>query len=186
MKLYSEWHGKKAPQEKTYSISRYMYSLLLDCYERYRKNLTHMFTLNCHNDFTDSDYIEFDENWFATRIKTRIPSLFRNESDKICAPQHGDEYNQYSLLDLIEFFTQNIRDISERWNNDRYRNYQTIDCLSSSNVFVNFKKEINDVFSESGLLAEIEDIFISVQEQGLREFLKDAVVLYKTPSLAAR
>ncbi|MFP9055582.1 hypothetical protein ACLI2P_16920, partial [Enterococcus faecalis] len=63
----------------------------------------------------------------------------------------------------------------------------------------------NEIFSESGLLyeltdkkiierivenspitAEIENSFLSVQEQGTRELLKDAVALYKTPNPAAR
>lgn len=205
MKLYSERHGIRAPQEKTYLINRDMYSLLLNCCKRYQKNLTYIFILNCHHDFTDSDYIAFDENGFTTRIKIKIPSLFRDEHDRISTPQSEDEYNQYSLLDLIEFFAQNIRDISERWNNNKYRNYQTIDCFNSSNVFANFQEEINEIFSESGLLyeltdkkiierivenspitAEIENSFLSVQEQGTRELLKDAVALYKTPNPAAR
>ena len=179
--------------------------MLLDCCKRYQKNLTHIFALNCHHDFTDSDYIAFDENGFATRIKIRIPSLFRDEYNRISTPQYGDEYDQYSLLDLIEFFAQNIKDISERWNNERYRNYQTIDCRDSSDVFANFQEAINDIFSESGLLyeltdekiierivenspltTEIENSFTSVHEQGTRELLKDAVALYKTPNPAAR
>ena len=205
MILYSERHGIRAPQEKTYFINRDMYSLLLDCCKRHQKNLTHIFTLNCHHDFTDSNYIAFDENVFTTRIKIKIPSLFRDEYDRISTPQYGDEYDQYSLLDLIEFFAQNIKDISERWNNERYRNYQTIDCHDSSDVFANFQEAINEIFSESGLLyeltdekiierivenspltAEIEKSFTSVHEQGSRELLKDAVALYKTPNPAAR
>lgn len=205
MKLYSERHGIRAPQEKTYSINRDMYSLLLDCCKRYQKNLTHIFTLNCHHDFTDSDYVAFDEKGFTTRIKIRIPSLFRDDYDRICTPQYEDGYNQYALLDLIEFFAQNIKDISERWNNDRYRNYQTIDCLNSSDVFANFQNEINEIFSESGLLyeltddkfveriiekspltSEIEKSFETIHDQGTRELLKDAVTLYKTPAPTAR
>lgn len=205
MKLYSERHGIRAPQEKTYSINRDMYSLLFDCCKRYQKNLTHIFTLNCHHDFTDSDYVAFDEKGFTTRIEIRIPSLFRDDYDRICTPQYEDGYNQYALLDLIEFFAQNIKDISERWNNDRYRNYQTIDCLNSSDVFANFQNEINEIFSESGLLyeltddkfveriiekspltSEIEKSFETIHDQGTRELLKDAVTLYKTPAPTAR
>lgn len=205
MKLYSERHGIRAPQEKIYSINRDMYSLLLDCCKRYQKNLTHIFNLNCHHNFTDSDYVVFDEKGFTTRIKIRIPSLFRDEYDRICTPQYEDKYDQYALLDLIEFFAQNIEDISECWNNDRYRDYQTIDCLNSSDIFVNFQEAINEIFTESGLLyeltdekiierivenspltAEIENSFITIHEQGTRELLKDAVALYKTPNPAAR
>ena len=114
MRLYSERHGIRAPQEKTYSINRDMYSLRLDCCKRYKKNLTHIFALNGHHAYTGSDYIAFDEKGFTTRIKIRIPSLFRADYDRISTPQYGDEYDQYSLLDLIEFFAQNIKDISER------------------------------------------------------------------------
>ncbi len=67
--LYSERHGIRAPKEKTYFINTDMYSLLLDCCKRYQKNLTHIFVLNCHNDFTDSDFVAFDERGFTTRIK---------------------------------------------------------------------------------------------------------------------
>lgn len=204
MKLYTERHGIRAPQEKTYSINIDMYSLLFDCCKRFQKNLTHIFTLNCHHDFTDSDYVAFDEKGFITRIKIRIPTLFRGEYDRICAPTDFDEYDQYALLDLIEYFAQNIKDIDEHWNNS-YQNYQTIDCLNTSDVFKNFQEAINDIFSEAGLLyelthekiierivenspltKEIENNFTAVSEVGTRELLKDAVALYKTPNSTAR
>jgi len=172
---------------------------------KYQKNLTHIFTQNCHHDFTDSDYIAFDEKGFMTRIKIRIPSLFRNEYERICVPGYDDEYDQYALLDFIEFFAQNIKDISERWNNERYRNYQTIDCLNTSDIFNDFQEAINGIFAEAGLLyelthekiierivenspltSEIENNFAAVNEIGTRELLKDAVALYKTPNPAAR
>lgn len=205
MKLYTERHGIRAPREKTYAIDRDMYSLLLDCCKKYQKNLTHIFTLNCHHDFTDNDYVAFDEKEFTTRIKIRIPSLFRNEYDRICVPTDDDEYDQYSLLDYIEFFAQNMQDISERWNSERYRNYQTIDCYSTSNIFKEFQDEINGIFTDAGLLyeltdkkiiervvenspltIEIENSFAAVAEAGTSELLKDAVALYKTPNPAAR
>lgn len=205
MKLYSERHGIRAPQEKTYSINIDLYSLLLDCCKRYQNNLIHIFVLKCHNNFTESDYIAFDEIGFETRMKIKIPSLFRDNSDRISKPQYDDEYDQYSLLDLIEFFAQNIKDISEGWNNVQYQNYWKIDCYDSSYIFVDFQEAINEIFSESGLLykltdekiierkvenspltAEIENSFTSVHEQGTRYLLKDAVALYKTPNPAAR
>lgn len=205
MKLYSERHGIRAPKEKTYSINSDMYSVLLDFCNKYKKNLTHIFSQNCHHDFTDSDYIAFDEKGFQTRIKIRIPDIFRDEYDSIGVPSYNDKYDQYALLDLLEFFAQNFKDISERWNNDRYRNYQTIECFSSSNVFVDFQKALNQIFTESGLLyvltdekiieriveytpltSEIENNFEAVKEIGTRELLKDAIALYKTPNPTAR
>jgi len=204
MKLYTERRGIRAPQEKTYSINIDMYSLLLECCKRYQKNLTHIFTLNCHYDFTNSDYVAFDEKGFMTRIKIRIPALFRDEYDRIFAPTDCDEYDQYALLDLIEYFAQNIKDIDEHWNNS-HQNYKTIDCLNTTDVFKNFQEAINDIFSEAGLLyeltdeknierivenspltKEIENNFATVSEVGTRELLKDAVALYKTPNSTAR
>ena len=204
MKFYTERHGIRKPIEKTYSINRDMYLLLLDCCKKYQKNLTHIFTLNCHHDFTGRDYVAFDEAGFITKIKIKIPSLFRDESGRICAPAHNDEYDQYAILDLIEYFAVNIKDISEHWNN-KYQNYKTIDWFETSDIFKDFKKEINEIFTEAGLLyeltdekiierivenspltKEIENSFAAVQEKGIRELLKDAIALYKTPNSTAR
>lgn len=194
----------RKPIEKTYDINVEMYSLLFDCCNRYKKNLTHIFPLNCHHDFTNSDYLSFDEKGFANRIKIVIPTLYKNEYGVICSPDSLG-YDQFALIDYIEFFAQNIEDISEEWNNLRYKNYQYIDCLGTSNIFEAFRKEINELFGLSGLLYEltneaivvrivvnsiltqdIQNIIAEVEEEGVRELLKDAIALYKTPNSAAR
>lgn len=202
--LYTQRHGLRKPVEKTYDINIEMYSLLFDCCNRYKKNLTHIFPLNCHHDFTNSDYLSFDEKGFANRIKIVIPTLYKNEYGVICSPDSLG-YDQFALIDYIEFFAQNIEDISEEWNNLRYKNYQYIDCLGTSNIFEAFRKEINELFGLSGLLYEltneaivvrivvnsiltqdIQNIIAEVEEEGVRELLKDAIALYKTPNSAAR
>lgn len=203
--LFTERHGIRAPIEKTYLISVEMYSLLFECCNKYKKNLTNLFPLYCHHNFTDSDYLTFDEKGFINRIKVRIPALFKNEYGTICTPTAEDDYDQYALIDYIEFFAQNIMDISENWNNDRYRNYQYIDCLKTKEVFIEFKSAINELFIESGLLytltdeaiverivedspltKQIENSFSTVKEKGIRDLLKDAIALYKTPNPYAR
>lgn len=202
--LYTERHGMRKPVEKTYDINIEMYSLLFDCCNRYKKNLTHIFPLNCHHDFTNSDYLLFDGKGFANRIKIVIPTLYKNEYGVICSPDSLG-YDQFALIDYIEFFAQNIEDISEEWNNLRYKNYQYIDCLGTRNIFEAFRKEINELFGLSGLLYEltneaiverivvnsiltqdIQNIIAEVEEEGVRELLKDAIALYKTPNSAAR
>lgn len=202
--LYTQRHGLRKPVEKTYDINIEMYSLLFDCCNRYKKNLTHIFPLNCHHDFTNSDYLSFDEKGFTNRIKIVIPTLYKNEYGVICSPDSLG-YDQFALIDYIEFFAQNIEDISEEWNNLRYKNYQYIDCLGTRNIFEAFRKEINELFGLSGLLYEltneaiverivvnsiltqdIQNIIAEVEEEGVRELLKDAIALYKTPNSAAR
>lgn len=198
--LYTERHGIRAPINKTYCISIEMYNLLFDCCQKYKKNLTHIFTLNCHHDFTDSDYIAFNENGFINRIKIKIPALYKDEYGRICAPSSDDDYDQYALLDYIEFFAQNMKDISERWNNERYRNFQTIECLNTINVLKTFQNEINDILIESGLLytltddkiierivenspltQEIENQIVDLKEHNLQDLLDEAISLYKSP-----
>lgn len=198
--LYTERHGIRAPINKTYCISIEMYNLLFDCCQKYKKNLTHIFTLNCHHDFTDSNYIAFNENGFINRIKIKIPALYKDEYGRICAPSSDDDYDQYALLDYIEFFAQNMKDISERWNNERYRNFQIIECLNTINVLKTFQNEINDILVESGLLytltddkiierivenspltQEIENQIVNLKEHNLQDLLDEAISLYKSP-----
>lgn len=193
MSLYTERHGIRKPIEKTYNINKEVYNILFNCCEKYKKNLTHIFTLNCHHDFTNSNYITFDEKGFISRIKIKIPSLFQNK------------YDQFAILDYIEFFAQKIQDISENWNNPQYKNFQRIECFNTSKIFNNFRKEIDEIFCESGLLykltnekiierivnntplsLEIENSINSFSEVGTKNLLKDAITLYKTPYPSAR
>lgn len=202
--LYTQRHGLRKPIEKIYNINVEIYSLLFDCCNRYKKNLTHIFPLNCHHDFMDSDYLSFDERGFANKIKIIIPTLYKNEYGDICSPDCL-EYDQFALIDYIEFFAQNIKDIRQEWNNVTYKNYQYIDCLETSNIFGEFRKEINELFDLSGLLYELtneaiverivvnsiltqemQNNIMAVEEEGVRELLKDAIALYKTPNSAAR
>ncbi|MDO4775177.1 MAG: hypothetical protein Q4A10_05115 [Aerococcaceae bacterium] len=205
MKLYSERHGLRAPREKTYTINREMYFLLLKCCEKYKENLTHIFSQKCYHSFTESNYIVFDETGFVTRMGIKIPSLLYSKHEGIRAPESGEEYDQYALIDFIEFFAQNMRDINKRWNNDRYRNYQTIEFLDSSMVFIDFQETINEIFFEAGLLyevtddrvveriveyspltKEIENSISLIKEEDTKKLLNDAISLYRTPGLEAR
>ncbi|MDD4761285.1 MAG: hypothetical protein PHU66_10815 [Bacteroidaceae bacterium] len=200
MSYYTERHGLRAPIEKTYDITVDMYALIIDCCGKYYKNLTHLFPLKCHHDFTASDYLAFNENAFQNRMKFKIPALFRDENRKIGVPEIGDKYDQYALLDFTEFIAQNINDISEGWNNERYQNYWYTNCLKTSMIFSKYQNEINEIFAESGLLytltgekiiervvennpltPEIENNIAAVKEKGTRELLSEAIMLHKQP-----
>lgn len=204
MKLYTERYGIRAPKERTYLINNDAYVTLFSCCEKYQKNLTHLFYKTLHDDFTNSDYIVFDEIAFTSRIKITIPTLFTDEYGILCAPEPYDNYDQYALLDFIEFFALNIHDICERWNDTKYKNYKTIDSFETDNVFLAFQKEINDIFTDSGLLyelknnrtieriveygpltPEIQKSIETIKETGTKELLQEAVALYKTPNPAS-
>ncbi|MEH6849431.1 AbiJ-NTD4 domain-containing protein [Bacillus pseudomycoides] len=205
MNLYTERHGLRKPIARTSKISKEVYTLLLNICQKYYKNLTHIFKLQQHCSFVDQYYIEFDRSQFENRMAIKIPNILRDEYGHIAAPQYNDDYDQYSLIDLIEYVAENIKDISEGWNNDRYKNYWDIRCLDTTKVFDDYRNEINEIFQESGLLftltsgklierivensplsPAIETQVQQIAEYGTRELMKDAIALYKTPNPAAR
>lgn len=205
MELYTERHGLRKPITTTHTISYEVYSLLLNTCEKYYKNLTHKFTLHKYDSFVNKHYIEFDRSQFENRMLLKIPDLLRDDFKRIVSPQDDENFNQYALLDFIEYIAQNIQDISEGWNNNRYKNYWDIRCLDTTKVFDDYRNEINEVFQESGALFELTEgkyierivehtpltpiIELQVQqitEDGTRELMEDAIALYKTPNPAAR
>lgn len=205
MNLYTERHGLRKPITHTIEVSKEVYTLLLNICQNYYNNLTHNFRLQQRCSFTGKYYIEFNRNQFENRMAIKIPDIFRDEDGHIAAPQDNDDYDQYSLIDLIEYIAQNIKDISEGWNDNRYKNYWDIHCLDTTNVFDDYRNELNEIFQESGLLFtltrgkiiervventplsyEIETQIQKISEHGTRELMKDAIALYKTPNPAAR
>lgn len=199
MELYTERYGIRAPREKTYNIDRNMYEVLLNCVMRYKINLVPMFNCDDYDDFTNHEYIKFDERKFIARIKLKIPEIYMNEYGEITTPVE-DKYNQYGLIDLIEYFAKNIQDVTESWNNEQYQNYKIIKYFDTKDIFVEYQNEINEIFNEAGLLykltddkiierivenspltEEMEDAFQNIPENGIRGLLNDAVSLYKTP-----
>lgn len=204
MNLYTERHGLRKPITRTSVITKEVYALLLNTCEQYYKNLTYIFQVERFNSFVNQRYIEFDKEGFENRMALKIPELYKDEFGRIIPPKYGDDYDQYSLIDLIEYIAKNIKDISEGWNNS-YRNYWDIRCLESDHVFEEYQKEINDVFREAGLLftlteekkieriventpelSTIEAHIEQVAEYGLKELMEDAIALYKSPYPSAR
>lgn len=138
-------------------------------------------------------------------MKIRIPALFRDEYSRIAVPHDDDTYNQYALIDFIEYIGKSIKDISEGWNNARYRNYWYIECLETSNIFSDYQNQINEIFAEAGLLfilteqkivervvengvltPEIENVVQNISEVGTKELLEESIVLFRHPNPSAR
>lgn len=200
MALYTERHGMRRPIENTSVITVDMYGLLLDSCEKYFRNLTHLFPEKCHDDFTAKDYLAFGERQFKSRLRVKIPTLFRDRYGRISSPEDGDTYDQYALIDLIEFIAQNAKDISEGWNSQRYKNFWYIECFETTNIFEIYQREINDVFMECGLLytltsskviervheyniltPEVEETIANIEDDGTRRLLNEAIALFNMP-----
>lgn len=206
MSLYTERHGMRTPTEKTYTISIKAYSVIFDCCERFFENLAWKYPDGCSDDRSNCcgiDLVKFSED-----MEYEIPELFKRNGI-INKPRiinnvfeyepHVETYNQYALLDLIEFVAQNVRDISKK----EYHSYLRHNHLffeSTNNIAAQFCEEINSLFKKTGLLyrltdnleverieevsvlsKEIETKISKVAEPGIKELLSIAIQKHKSP-----
>jgi hypothetical protein len=204
--LYSERHGMRKPLERASTISVAMYAMLFDCCEKYFGNLAWKFPAECPD---GQGCYGLDYQKFSTYLEFDIPGLYRNASGQIDKPSgkyYGgvDDYDQYALLDLIEFVGQNCMDFSNGSFHSFFGHYH-IRLLETRNVIVSFRNEINDVFKKTGLLYMMTENMIierviendiitpdvaiaigSVKETGLKDLLDEAIVLFRQPNPAMR
>lgn len=206
MSYYTERHGMRKPINKTYEITPEIYSLLLKCCEKYFDNIAWKYPEQCPDGY---GCCGLDYGQFSADLKYEIPGLFRDDSDRIAVPgtrynifggaSEKDEYDQYSLLDYIDFFAQNCRDVAIKGFHS-YFGHHHIEIKSTSFVFQRFQTEINDIFRKTGLqyqltdkktveriventplTPEIEASVSQIKEKGIKDLLEEAIMLYKQP-----
>ena len=117
------------------------------------------------------------------------PAVYHNVFSGI----HADEYNQYALLDLIEFMWANVRDIVKE-DYHKFFNHWHYRTKESNIIATKFREEINATFDKTGLLytltetgqverivendvvtADVINTILSVKEKGTRELLLEAI-----------
>lgn len=206
MAYYTERHGMRRPVAKTYDISIEKYALLLHCCEKYYNNLAWKYPEQCP-DGHGCCGIDFEQ--LRLDLRYEIPTLHRDYSDNIAVPtvhhnvfdndDEESEYDQYALLDLIEFFAENIRDVVVGSFHSYFGHYH-LTCQNSRNVCAQFRDEINDIFRKTGLLYElntdlqverivenspltpaVQSAIAAVKEVGTRELLQEAILLHRSP-----
>jgi len=194
------------PIERTSIISIEMYAMLFDCCEKYYDNIAWKFPAECPD---GQGCCGLDYQQFSTHMKFDIPTLYRNSNGQIDKPSNNyygsnDDYDQYALLDLIEFIGENCRDISVG-SFHSYFGHHHIRLLETNDVSVVFRNDINEVFQKTGLLytltenmtveriveystisPEVETAISSVKEPGLKDLLDEAISLFKQPNPAMR
>ena len=140
-------------------------------------------------------------------LKFEIPNLFRNSNDEISCPVihrniFGDEtvdaYDQFSLLDFIEFMANNIKDFEQKDFHKYFGHYHLL-FKETDYVFDSFQEEINHIFEKTGLLYKLSDekqierivdVSISLDEiernvdktddQGLKDLIFEALKYHKS------
>ena len=206
MSYYTERHGMRKPINKTNTISPEVYSLLLKCCERHYNNIAWKYPNFCPD---GHGCCGLDQEQFDSDLKYEIPTLFRDSYGQIAAPaiHHTifeekdtcDEYDQYALLDYIEFFAQNCRDVIVGSYHSYFGHYH-LTTKNTASVFKLFQEEINSIFQKTGLLyqltdekiiervvenspltPEIENRVAQIKEPGTRQLLEEAIALYKMP-----
>ena len=149
-----------------------------------------------------------DKDKFFLGIQYEIPTLYRDDKGSIAVPlmrhrSYGNDwqsdFDQFALLDLIEFFAENVRDVATCVYHGFYGHYH-LTFRDSMDVCIQFRNEINSIFRKTGLLyflnAElqverviensvvtpaIESAVATVREKGARELLQEAIELHKRP-----
>ena len=206
MAYYTERHGMRRPVAKTYDISIEKYALLLHCCEKYYNNLAWKYPEQCPD---GHGCCGIDHEQFRIDLRYEIPTLYRDNADCIAVPtahynifssnDEEDEYDQFALLDLIEFFAENVRDVVVGGFHS-YFGHHHLTCQNSRNVCAQFRDEINSIFQKTGLLYElntnlqverivenspltpaVESAIAAVKEVGTRELLQEAILLHRSP-----
>lgn len=193
----------RTPIKQTYDIDPSKYSVLLGCCEKYYDNIAWKYPEECEDGF---GCCGIDKYRLANEMKYEIPDLYIDDFGQVGVPkivnntynfeQKNEDYNQYALLDFIEFMYEHIHDVIRKEYHQYYNHYHLLKKASRS-VMVEFLTDINACFSKTGLLyklsasGEVERIIpndvatpdvvnrvLSVKEEGTRSLLQEAISLH--------
>lgn len=194
--LFSERNSLRKVREQTDVIDREMYALLVNVCEKYIQYLIKKFPDFCPDNNTIICGVNLE--LFHNTLNFKVPGLFYDYSNKVITPRYED-YDQYALLDYIEYIGKNITDIKKGDYHSFFQHYH-YEVRNSNEIFCDFQKEINDTFKLTGLLyllsdnKDIERITLvdtqieklkkdveSLTEVGLKELINNAIKFYKDP-----
>lgn len=206
MEYYTQRHGLRSNIVKTSIISMEQYALLFRCCEKYYDNIAWKYPERCPD---GAECCGINRSELNLDMKYEIPTLFRDNYGCIGIPvQHKnvfysevkvDVYDQFALLDYIEFMGENVRDIANKTWHGYFQHYD-LSFKQSNAVFEKFREDINAIFVKTGLLYELneegcierveengvlditmETSMTTVSEAGIQELLTRAIVLHKSP-----
>lgn len=196
--LYTERNHLRLPIPKVSIITPAMYRLLLDCCEKYLNNLAEQYPAMCPdgNNICGTDTIKL-----YRALQFRVPNLYRNQYSDSLVPSapssECDTYDQYALLDYVEFIALNMKSVEKADYHSYFRHYHLSFCDDNID-FKRFQREVNDIFSMTGLKFVLTDKkqinritdadnllqiaqsdLREVPEVGLKKLLEEAIMLYR-------
>lgn len=200
MMLYTERNNMRTEIVKTYDITIDKYGVIFECCRKYLENISWKYPEYC----PDGKFIcGLNYESFNANLKFDIPDLFRKDYG-ITVPDKYDNYNQFGLLDYIEYIAQNVKDIENKGFHSYFSHYhlafEADNPLHDCRVLEKFIHDINKIFDKTGLLYKLMDsceverviqndvltdeIYTNIQtviEPGVKELLLEAIQLYKSP-----
>ncbi len=197
--LFRERNNMHVEKVHTDKINRDMYALLVNVCDKYTSYLANKFPEYCPD--LGNVVCGLDVTSFEKMLKFQIPGLFYGFDGKVVYPS-VDEYDQYALLDYIEYIGMNIKDVTE-YDYHSFFQHHHLKLESTTQVFVSFQREVNEVFELTGLLYTLADskrverittadkqideskeMVQTITEPGLKDLINDAISFYKHPNPA--
>ena len=203
MSLFSERNGLRKPVEKTFDITEAMYSVLYDSCEKYLIYLAYLFSKECED---GRGCYDIDRKKLEIQLTIEIPDLLRDENGYSKKPEigEGELYDQYALLDYIEYIGKNMRDYQEK-DYHSFFGHTHIHFLKSDQCFDDYQDEINEIFQKTGLqyiltddkriervvdnnevLEVAKETVEDLKEKGAKDLIKGSLQLYKSPRPESR
>ena len=198
--LFTERNGMRRAVKKTSTITSDRYGILFDCCAKFFDNIAWKYPEQCPD---GNGCCGLDTEKFNSYMRYEIPNLYRETSGKIGKPDPfmPIEYDQYALLDLIEFIYINCKDKKENWHSFfKHFDLTFYDTVDSKTVF---REEINSIFEMTGLLfclnekgeierveevpvlsSKIERQIDEIKEVGLKDLLQLALQKHMSPHLS--
>ena len=197
--LFRERNNMHVEKVCTDKIDKDMYALLINVCDKYILYMANKFPEYCPdygNVVCGLDLASFEKS-----LKFQIPGLFYGYDGKVVYPS-VDDYDQYALLDYIEYIGGNIKDITE-YDYHTFFQHHHLKLENTEQVFVSFQNEVNEVFELTGLLYTLADskrverittadtqideskeIVQTIKEPCLKDLINEAVSFYKHPNPA--
>ena len=175
------------------------------CCEEYYDNIAWKYPDECED---GRGCCGLDKWQLASEMRYEIPTLFISDSGEVGTPRvirnifesepKVDKYDQYALLDFIEFMFANVRDV-QKGDYHKFYNHYHLTTKSTTMVRAQFREKINECFEKTGLLytlsnngevervlvndiasAEVINTVLSVKEKGTKELLQEAINLHRS------
>lgn len=160
MALFTERNHLRKEIEKTYTIGPEAYELLFKTCYRYLINLAWLFPVYCSDD--GASIYSYCERDLISELKFDIPDLIENDDfikpaviEDVFTDEKHPNYNQYAVLDFIEYIFQSIKDYREGYHHPFF-NHTHIHFLETNDSRTAFLQDINRMFNRTGLLYELK------------------------------